>query len=95
MAVDMIEPGMKLGKAVMSPNGMVMLSEGTELNEKWIERIRDMNLQTVFIDAPAVQTVSREEALAQLDVRFKLYINEPRMATIRNLLKEHIEALYG
>jgi predicted metal-dependent phosphoesterase TrpH len=95
IAIDKIKPGMKLAKAVQAQNGMVMLSEGTELTEKWIERIEDMGLDGIFIDAPAEQTLSREDALAQLDARFKLVANQPRMLNIKNILRKHIEGLYG
>ncbi len=93
--MDKIEPGMKLAKPIMSKGGMVLLSEGTELTEKWLERIQEMGLDGIFIDAPAEQALSREDALAQLDSRFKLVVNQPHMADIRNILKEHIEGLYG
>jgi hypothetical protein len=92
---DSLTPGMKLAKAVLSQNGMVMLSEGTELTEKWIERIQDMGLDGVFIDAPTEQTISKEDALAQLEARFKLVANQPRMANIKSILGKHIEGLYG
>ena len=93
--MDKIEPGMKLAKPIMSKSGMVLLSEGTELTEKWIERIQDMDVDGIFIDAPAEQTLSKEDALAQLDSRFKLLLNEPRMADIKSILRKHIEGLYG
>ena len=93
--IDKIEPGMTLAKAVMSQSGMVLLSEGTELTEKWIERIQDMDLDSVYIDAPAEQTLSKEEAIAQLESRFKLVAKEPRMANIKSILRKHIEGLYG
>jgi hypothetical protein len=93
--MDKIEPGMKLAKPIMSKSGMALLSEGTELTEKWIERIQDMCLDGIFIDAPAEQALSKEDALAQLESRFKLVASQPGMANIKNILKEHIEGLYG
>jgi hypothetical protein len=93
--MDKIEPGMKLAKPILSKAGMVMLSEGTELTEKWIERMQDMGLESILIDAPAEQTISRENAIAQLESRFKLVANQPLMENIKNILKEHIEGLYG
>lgn len=95
ISIEKIEPGMKLAKPVMSQRGMVLLSEGTELTEKWIERLQDMDVDGIFIDAPAEQTLSKEDALAQLDSRFKLFLNEPRMANIKRIMREHIEGLYG
>ena len=89
-----LEPGMKLAKPITAKNGMVMLGEGTELNETWIERIRDMDIVSVFIDGPAIQTISREEALSGLDARFALVEGNPQMNIIKKIVRKHIEGLY-
>jgi hypothetical protein len=93
-SVNQLEPGMKLAKPVMAKNGMVMLGEGTELTEIWIERIQDMDIHTVFIDGPTVQTLSMEEALSALDERFALVEDKPYMKNIKKIVKQHIEGLY-
>jgi hypothetical protein len=92
---DRLEPGMKLAKPVVGKNGMVMLGEGTELTEKWIERIQDMGITSIFIDGPPVQMITREEALANLNARFALVENKPYMNSIKKIVQEHIEGLYG
>lgn len=92
--VDKLTPGMKLAKPVVGKNGMVMLGEGTELSEKWIERIRDMEITSIFIDGPPLQTISKEEALANLEARFVLAEGKPFMNSIKKIVKEHIEGLY-
>jgi len=92
--VARLEPGMILAKPIMTPNGMVMLGEGTVLTEKWIERIQDMQIPSIFIDGPPVQTVPKEEALADLDARFALVEAKPYMNSIKKIVKEHIEGLY-
>jgi len=93
--VSNLEPGMKLAKPITAKNGMVMLGEGTELSATWIERIRDMDIASVFIDGPPEHGLSKEEALARLDARFANVQDKPYMNLIRNLTKEHIEGLYG
>jgi len=95
ISLDRIEPGMKLAKSVLSKSGMVLLSEGTELTEKWIERLQDMELDGICIDAPVEQALSQEDALTQLDGRFKLVAHHPRMANIKTIMRKHIESLYG
>jgi len=86
--------GMKLAKPVLAKNGMVMLGEGTELSEAWIERIQDMDIQSIFVEGPPIQTVPKEEALANLEARFAMVEGKPYMNTIKKLVKEHIEGLY-
>lgn len=93
--VDKLEPGMILAKPIMTANGMVMLGEGTELTEKWVERIQDMEIASVFIDGPPVQTISKEQALAELEARFALVEGKPYMSSIKKLVREHIEGLYN
>lgn len=85
---------MKLAKPVLAKNGMVMLGEGTELTETWIERIRDMELSSVFVEGPPIQTIPKEEALAGLEARFACVDGKPHMNTIKKIVKEHIEGLY-
>jgi hypothetical protein len=92
--VAKLEPGMILAKPIMSKNGMVLLGEGTELSEKWVERIQEMEIASVFIDGPPVQTVSKEDALENLEKRFALVEDKPLMNLIKKLVKEHIEGLY-
>lgn len=92
--VAKLEPGMMLAKPIVTKTGMVMLGEGTSLTEKWIERIQDMEIASVFIDGPPIQTVSKEEALDSLETRFALVDGKPFMNFIKKLVKEHIEGLY-
>lgn len=94
LPVDKLEPGMKLAKPVTAKNGMVMLGEGTELSETWIERIRDMDITSIFVEGPSIQTLSKEEALANLEARFAKTEGKPYMNIIKKVTKEHIEGLY-
>ncbi len=94
MPVSKLEPGMKLAKPVTAKNGMVMLGEGTELTDKWIERIQDMDITNIFVEGPPVQTVSRGEALDSLNERFARVDGKPYMNVIKKIIKAHIEGLY-
>lgn len=92
--VAKLQPGMILAKPIMTPNGMVMLGEGTELNEKWIDRIQDMEIASIFIEGPPLQAIPEEEAMANLNARFALVADKPLMNVIKKIVKEHIEGLY-
>ena len=84
---------MKLARPLEKGN-MVILGEGTELSEAWISRIADMGFDRVFIDGPAVQPISKEEALARLDAKFRNVLDKPYMREIKEIVQEHIEGLY-
>ena len=92
--VSKLETGMKLSQAVSAKNGMVMLGEGTELTDKWIERIQDMGVTHIFVEGPPVHTISKEEALENLNTRFSHVEGKPYMNVIKIIVKEHIEGLY-
>ncbi|OPY80399.1 MAG: hypothetical protein A4E65_01509 [Syntrophorhabdus sp. PtaU1.Bin153] len=94
-AVDYLKPGMVLAKAVLNKNGLVMLSEGTELNDFLIEKIRDMEVPGVYVLGMTQPDMPKEEALALLDKRFGGVEEQPYMGLIKQAIEEHIEGLYG
>jgi predicted metal-dependent phosphoesterase TrpH len=91
---EALTPGMKLAKPICGQNGMVMLTEGTELTEKWIERIQDMDISGVFVEGSREPKISREEALTALEERFPAVLQGPYMAEIKKAVRLHIESLY-
>jgi hypothetical protein len=91
--VDKLEPGMKLVKPVMRGE-MILLGEGTELNDNWIQKIKDMEIATVYVDGPSQMSVPKDEMMAQLDKRFQNVADKPYMDVIKKLVQEHIEDLY-
>jgi hypothetical protein len=92
--VEKLEPGMVLAKPLIRGK-MVILGVGAVLTGAWISRIADMDVKQVFIDGPSVQTVSREEALARLNLRFRNVEDCPHMKQIKAIAQAHIEGLYG
>ena len=94
ISTDQITPGMVLTKPVTGSNGMVLLAEGTELNEKWIDRLETMGVDGVWVGGSAEQLVPIAEALAALDERFATVLNKPYMDIIKNMVRIHIEKLY-
>ncbi len=92
--VTQLQAGMKLAKPILTKNGMVMLGEGTELTQAWIERIEDMGIISVFIDGPPIQTISKEDALVSLEARFAVVEAKPYMKNIKKIVCDHIEGLY-
>ncbi len=93
--IDMITPGMCLAEPVTNENGLVLINEGTELTETIIEKLKNMNLQSLRIKGESGPSNTKEEMLAALDERFKRVKSKPLMITIKNIIKEHIEELYG
>lgn len=92
--VDNLEAGMKLAKPVINANGMILFGEGTEVTGAVIERLRNMNVSSVYVEGNAQPVKSREEMLADLDRRFRKTEHEELMGTLKRLLREHIEESY-
>lgn len=94
ISLDQLEPGMRLAKAVQAANGMVLFSEGTELVVSWIERLKDMNLEAIYIEGEAVPAIAKEEVLKQLAHRFRNVQDKPYMDVLKKAVQKHIEGLY-
>jgi hypothetical protein len=92
--VNELEPGMKLTKPVLNESGMVLLSEDTELTDATIEKLRNMNVDVVYIKGLSKPERSKEEVLLELYKRFEKVEHEPYMDMLKRVLKEHIEGLY-
>ncbi|MCX5828547.1 MAG: hypothetical protein NTV58_11185 [Deltaproteobacteria bacterium] len=94
IALSDLEPGMIIVKPITMKNGMVILGEGVELTQSWVERVQGMDIDGVYIDAPEEQKVTKEEAIVQLDSRFQPVADRPYMIRLKAILREHIEGLY-
>jgi hypothetical protein len=89
-----IEAGMTIVKPVMLKNGMVILGEGVTLTPAWVERLNEMEIDGIYIDAPAEQKMPLDEAIMQLDARFLPVSDRPYMIRLKEIVKKHIERLY-
>jgi hypothetical protein len=92
--VNKLEPGMRITRSVLNENGMVLLSENTELTEATIEKLINMDVDGVYVKGSTKPERPKEELLLELDKRFKKVENEPYMGMLKRVLKEHIEGLY-
>jgi hypothetical protein len=94
IAAGSLEPGMKTAKPVVNTSGMVLLGENAELTPELIDRIRNMEVDGVWIQGLSKPSVPMEDALGDLDRRFRLVAGQPHMDIIRKAVRKHIEGLY-
>ena len=85
---------MRLAKSVLNENGIVLLSEDTELTNEVIDRLRRMNVDAVHVKGMTQPVKPKSEMLLELDERFKKVEEAPYMPLIKKALQEHIEGLY-
>jgi hypothetical protein len=94
IALDKLEAGMKLAKPVENSSGMVLLGENTELTVELIDKIRNMGIDSVYIQGMSKPSLPIDVMLSQLDERFKTVEGEPHMDVLKKVFKEHIASLY-
>ncbi len=93
VSVEILKPGVKLAKPVVNDSGMIIIGDGTVLSDVHIERLQNMNINTVYVEGTAGPSKSKEELLAELDARFKKTEEEPYMSILKKVLREHIEGM--
>lgn len=96
MTPDNLQEGMVLAKPVTNANGVVMLPEGAVLTGAMIRKMSDMDVEYAYVKGGAQEGApSLEQALSELDRRFKRVEKAPHMDTIKRIVREHLEGLYG
>ncbi len=95
--LNLARPGMKLAKAVLKDNSIVIVAEGTELNESLLFRLENMNVETITVEGNPVQIegvgagTSASERLARMDHLFRRHGNDEWMMRVRKFLKHYFE----
>jgi len=84
---------MKLAKPILR-GSTIFLGEGSLLSESLISRLQSMEIDCVYVEGPAEQPISLDEALASLDTRFGDNPDSEPMAQIKRIVKQHIVDLY-
>lgn len=96
LAIKDIKPGMFLAKPVMSDKGMPLCTEGTELTDKLIDRLKEMNISILTVKGHPVDTgepdKTAEDMIQEMTARFALVEGDPLMDRIRDAIAGAIEA---
>ena len=93
--VDKAAEGMVLAKPVAKENGVVLMGEGTELSDRIIERLLDIDIKTIVVKGHPLDTGKAEETLEQLfeklDDRFSTIASDKLCSQIKEIIKEDIK----
>jgi len=99
VSVDFLKPGMVLGKAIISDTGTVLLNKGVKLTEFYIEKLKKLGYDTVFIEDPDTTDViveddikeqTRRRAIQHIRALFSIPVQElkdVKKATINEIKK--------
>ncbi|HEX2964140.1 MAG TPA: hypothetical protein VHO84_00045 [Syntrophorhabdaceae bacterium] len=94
IALENLQAGMKLAKPVQNSSGMVLLGEDTELTMELIDKIKDMGIDSVYIQGLSKPSVPIEVMMAELAGKFQNIEKEPYMDIFKKILENHIAGLY-
>lgn len=85
---------MRLARGITNEGGITLFSEGTTLSVSHINRIKAMNIDSVYIEGSSAPAVPIGEEMALLDARFKRAENDSNMLKLKSLVRQYIQALY-
>jgi hypothetical protein len=90
-------PDMVLAKPVVNANGLPIVAAGTILDAAMIERLRQMELTSVYVEGDAGNSGGKTlaELEAELDHRFRQVAQDPIQQLILRALRTHLRATHG
>ncbi len=90
-------PDMVLAKPVTNANGLPIVAAGTILDPALIERLRQMELTSVYVEGDALDSGGKTlaELEAELEHRFRQVAQDPIQQLILRTLRAHVRATHG
>ncbi|MFT9849930.1 HD-GYP domain-containing protein [Aneurinibacillus sp. REN35] len=61
--ISSVKPGDKIAKTILSETGHVLLGTGLELSQRYIERLKDMGIDTVYIEDKHTDDIIPEDVI--------------------------------
>jgi hypothetical protein len=84
------QPGMVLAKPVARDTGVVLMGEGTELNDALIEKLHDLDIQKIVVKGRPLETGGDEKSVEQLceeiEERFSTVSSDRLCSQIKDLI---------
>lgn len=65
VSVDRLKPGMKVGRSIINASGQVLLAQGTVLNERFIKKLAQLCIPTVYIDDGFLSDIQFEDVVSE------------------------------
>ena len=86
--------GMVLAKPIARENGVVLMGEGTELNEQLIERLKGLDITKITVKGRPLGGDDEkpiEELIADLEERFTPVSSDKLCVQIKDIIKKDIK----
>jgi len=98
VSIEKAQSGSTLGKDVLLASGALLIREGTVLNDRQIQLMKQRGIQTVFIadgessdESTEVTPLAYAERTKKLDELFAPIAQAPHMAAIREAARERLK----
>lgn len=90
-------PDMVLAKPVTNANGLPIVAAGTIIDAAMIERLRQMDLPSVYVEGDPLDSSGKTlaELEAELDHRFRHVAHDPIQQLILRALRTHLRTTHG
>lgn len=90
------KPGMKLAKPAVKEGGMVIAAAGMELSERLIERLENMNVDSVSVEGDPLDPSAGENTpfariAERLDHLFRRHDGNPAMVEMKTMLRNYFQ----
>lgn len=90
--VKFLRPGQIIADVVTNANGAVLCPMGFKLTEQSIQRLKNSNIATVWIEGNPKPGIDPTARLAALEKRFA-GVQEPALLAVKGLLKKRFQDL--
>jgi hypothetical protein len=94
IALEKAAEGMVLAKPIVRENGLVLMGEGTELNEQLIERLKGLDITKVTVKGRPLggeDGKSVEVLIAELEERFAPVLSDKLCVQIKDIINKDIK----
>ncbi len=93
IAIEYVEVGMQLSKAVVNEAGMNLISKGAVITVQLLQKLVNANIRYVFVVSQSDEA-RLEQELSALDARFARTGEKPHMRSLKTLIREHLQEFY-
>lgn len=88
LSLELVKPGMKVGRAIRNSNGQILLNAGVILNKKYISRLKLLGLQSIYIDDGLIPDIHVDDVISE-ETRVKA------IQQVKKVLQSHSESMGG
>lgn len=65
LSIDLVRPGMKVGRSIYNSNGQVLLNAGVVLTRRYIDKLKSMGIPALYIDDGWLSDIQVEDVISE------------------------------